>query len=504
MNDDRKSLIEQYIGRPDDGPSAEPEPASRSLRGAVTAHQRLCLVLAAHLRGLASIGVVDDRAVGILARSLEHVSDHEHAPARLGDGAAWIDERTDSSLPRELRGAAMLGLAFEEWTSTAMRMGVRSSLMQAANAALTMQLAMIDIAQVHAVTLMQGFRDGQPLQPVTFGHLLGGAIGPLGTTLDQLLQRFDALNRSPLGAGSMSGEVVGAERAETANWLGFGGPLSNTFDAVANVEDHIAALQGVDSIASIVLRLMDELLAFIRADPSSFVLDDDWMGEDRQRPGHRPPVRLIALGQSLRSMCADITALIARLRSLPYGPLGQSVDAIEEESLKVLNTSVSVFADVETLFRTALAVNRAWLANRAGRGFTTSSDLAAFLMAEEELGPSDARDIASLVLRRLREDNTEMSSITDEIVDTAAMLVIGRELKVEVETMGRWFAPRRFLERRLVEGSPAPSKTREWLEYERSKADRVDAELASRRKQIREAEDEMRRWLAEQAAETTD
>jgi hypothetical protein len=70
------------------------------------------------------------------------------------------------------------------------------------------------------------------------------------------------------------------------------------------------------------------------------------------------------------------------------------------------------------------------------------------------------------------------------MVDTAAMLVIGRELKVEPETLGRWFAPRRFLERRLVEGSPAPAKTREWLEREMTRnREAVDA-IASVRDQI--------------------
>ncbi len=97
-----------------------------------------------------------------------------------------------------------------------------------------------------------------------------------------------------------------------------------------------------------------------------------------------------------------------------------------------------------------------------------------------------------------------MSAITPELLDTAAMLVIGRELKVEMETLGRWFAPRRFLERRLVEGSPAPSKTREWLETEAERnREAVDA-VASRQKQIRDAETTLRSWLEQRASESDD
>jgi hypothetical protein len=47
-------------------------------------------------------------------------------------------------------------------------------------------------------------------------------------------------------------------------------------------------------------------------------------------------------------------------------------------------------------------------------------------------------------------------------------LTIGREIKVEIESLGRFLAPRRFLERREVTGSPAPAMTRAWLADERS------------------------------------
>jgi hypothetical protein len=125
-------------------------------------------------------------------------------------------------------------------------------------------------------------------------------------------------------------------------------------------------------------------------------------------------------------------------------------------------------------------------------------------MTEEQLPPSVSRNIASLTMRRLREENVEMSSITPEMIDTAAMLVIGRELKVELETLGRWFAPRRFLERRLVEGSPAPSKTREWLASEVDRNRSASDEIAARRLRVRDAEAAIRKWVEDKASESDD
>lgn len=132
--------------------------------------------------------------------------------------------------------------------------------------------------------------------------------------------------------------------------------------------------------------------------------------------------------------------------------------------------------------RGALIVNRAYLANRAGRMYTTAADLAPFLMQEEGLSPTAARQVASLVTSRLREQNLEASAVTQDIIDSAAVMVIGQELKVEMETLGRYLAPRRFIERRDVLGSPAPERTRAWLASERS---RLEADRSWAREQAR-------------------
>ncbi|MGN6032256.1 MAG: hypothetical protein ACTHQE_11380, partial [Thermomicrobiales bacterium] len=76
-----------------------------------------------------------------------------------------------------------------------------------------------------------------------------------------------------------------------------------------------------------------------------------------------------------------------------------------------------------------------------------------------------------------QEQRLEVSGIQQDMIDSAAMLTIGREIKVEMETLGRYLAPRRYLERRAVLGSAASAPTREWLASERAdlEADRASA-----------------------------
>lgn len=151
------------------------------------------------------------------------------------------------------------------------------------------------------------------------------------------------------------------------------------------------------------------------------------------------------------------------LRAQPYGPIGTAWDQLAEAVNRVLGDTGAVVSTATTAVREALIINRAYLANRAGRLYSTASDLAAFLMEDQQLNPTAAQQIAGLAVARLKEATLEASQITPDIIDAAAVMVIGQELKVEMETLGRYIAPRRYIERRDVLGSPKADRTREWL-----------------------------------------
>jgi hypothetical protein len=160
--------------------------------------------------------------------------------------------------------------------------------------------------------------------------------------------------------------------------------------------------------------------------------------------------------------------------------------------------------DVLAFAGEGLIVNRAYLGNRAGRGHVTGGDLAYFLMGEEGIPPTAALEITSLVLARLRDSHLEVSGITQDMIDSAALLTIGREIKVEMETLGRYLAPRRYLERRQVTGSAAPAMTREWMDTVETAQREADAWHAETIRAMDETLASLDRMLEEAGSESPD
>lgn len=447
--------------------------------------QQAVLVNAAHVQHLAAGETIDANVSTAIFRALDAVY-QASAPAGLtGSGIIReIEERVDALIPGEIAGAATLGATRVETLATALRMSWRESAADVLQGSVALRGALLDLADVHAVTVMAAVWDRRPANPTTLAHFLGGAIGPLALAAERLKLAIPWIDRSPFGAGVMAGEVMGMEREEVATSLGFARPIDNTLDALGSVEDLVALAEAIGANLAASRRLMSELLTWIRTEPTSFFLDERWEATpEPSMPAHTTSARLEALVFDLQAAESEVRAVVDLLRSLPYGPLGAAWDAVGRAMDRVLGSASRGMQESAAAIEGALIVNRAYLANRAGRMYTTASDFAPFLMTEEGLPPTVARQIASLVTSRLREQSLEASAVTQDIIDSAAVMVIGRELKVEMETLGRYLAPRRFIERRDVLGSPAPERTRAWLASERSRLqdDRAWAREQARR-----------------------
>jgi argininosuccinate lyase len=156
-----------------------------------------------------------------------------------------------------------------------------------------------------------------------------------------------------------------------------------------------------------------------------------------------------------------------------------------------LATAATANETFATFISGQIEINRAWLARTAGYALVTSGDLADFFMAEEGIDPSSARDIAALTSSRALQEGLEASGITPAMIDSAALIVIGRELGIEIERLGAYLAPRRFIEKRTVLGGPAPATIREHLAMERGRLEADQRWLEEKRRRIALAEENL-------------
>jgi argininosuccinate lyase len=449
--------------------------------------------LAAHTVMLRDSSIVDDSIAASLLTAIDGT--RRGASADVFGSLVLVgafDDRVDSLVAAGAAGAVRIARARHDLAATAQRLVLRDRALALATAVDASRSAVVDLAESHVFTLMSVWSGSSPLQPTNFAHFLTGTIAPLGRSARRLQLVYEDLDRSPLGAAALAGPGLPVDRDETADLLGSEGPIESTFDALSAVDHLVAAGDAAATSVTTVRRLASELMLWLRTEPQALRLADELLAApDANLPHFRPPALLERLVADARQVESDAAAIANMTRDIPYGPVGEMADRAAETAGSALSRAATMNETLAMVVGGPVEINRAWLARNAGHGLVTSGDLADFFMAEEELNPSAAREIAALTASRAGQEGLEASAITPAMIDAAALLVIGRELGIEIERLGAYLAPRRFIEKRTVLGGPAAPAVRDYLSLERNRLEADQRWLEEKRRRIALAEENL-------------
>jgi argininosuccinate lyase len=456
------------------------------------------LLITAHVAMLGKQGLIDDAAVQVIAGVVDRVGSGSFDARDPRALLLELDARVDAQSPPGFAGASQVGRGVNELVAAYARVVLRGRLLGLADRLSQAREDVIDLALQHVVTIMPAYQQGVAAQPTTLAHLLGGVIGPLDRAQTKLHHAFDLVNHSPLGAAAMVSTGLPIDRAEAAANAGFDGVIENTFDAVSAIDHFAAVSETLRAVARPINRFMDEIATLYRTDPSTLIMHD----ADPQVRSELPQHTVIPAFEQLARLGADLEAVLGSLdrwiEDAPLEPLADLGLLLERFDV-AFGTAGQFIERFLTFLNREVAFNRAYLANRANRNHATIGELADYLMLEEQIPPAQARAMSARVMGQLREEGVETSGITSAMVDSAGMLVLGRELGVEFETISRYLAPRRFIERRAGPGGPAPMATREWLTREQELLGRDRAWTQERREGLAGVVSAMRELAREDA-----
>ena len=425
-------------------------------------------VVTAHVVMLRDEGHFGDEVLAALLTAIDGAKRGQPPEAETtADLIAAFDGRVAALTPAGAVGAAALGRSGLEVEAAIARLTLRDGVLAAFGAMGQVRLTLHALATEHAGTITPASLAGRPAPPTTLAHLLGGVLGPMGRLATAGRVVVANLDSSPLGAGVGMSTAVGIDRERVAALLGFGGLVVNTVDAVAATDGLVGASDWAAEVAVTVSRVANEWLGWSGQVPGVIGLAGG--GGDGMRGG-LPSTgeaetglgRVAALARAV-TVEADEARDVAH--ALGFGPVAVLDGVVTPAVAAVRGVGEALVAFATLVPR--LVFNRAALANRAGKGHVTSGDLAVLLIEQESLEPVAAQQIADGVIRRARADGLEASGITSDIIDAVALLIIGRELGVEVEEISRYLAPRRYLGRRTATGGPETAATRAALDQDR-------------------------------------
>jgi argininosuccinate lyase len=288
-----------------------------------------------------------------------------------------------------------------------------------------LQWALAEKAEAHAEVVMPGFTHLQPAQPVTFGHHLLAYVEMLGRDRGRFADARRRLNESPLGSAALAGTSFPIDRDATAAALGFDRPTANSLDGVSDRDFALETLAAASISAMHLSRLAEEIVIWMTPQFGFVRLSDRWTTGSSIMPQKRNPDAAELCRAKVGRIAGAFQGLLMVMKGLP---LTYSKDMQEDKE---------VTFDALRAFAVAAAAMRGMIADlepvpdamrvAAGRGYSTATDLADWLVRALGLPFREAHHVTGTIVKR-----AESKGVALEDVSLAEMQAVEPRITKEV------------------------------------------------------------------------
>jgi argininosuccinate lyase len=313
---------------------------------------------------------------------------------------------------------------------------------------------LVQVAQ-HGETVFAAHTHTQPAQPTTMAHYLLAVVEQLERDVRRLRAAFASTNRCPLGACAITGTGFPIDRTLTSDLLGFAEPTGNTYGSIATVD---YALEGVGAVSILLVglgRVVQDLLLWCTAEFGYLRLSDGFVQRSSIMPQKRNPVALEHARAIASRGIARAAGVAGMVHNIPFGDVVDTEDDLQPVIAACFADACRAVALVAAVCRDAVFdVER--LAERAGQGGTTATELADHLVRTDGIAFRSAHLIAARVV--CAADDAASRSPAARLASASAE-VLGRALHHDDGELAHVMSPRHFVELRGTHGGPAPHET---------------------------------------------
>ncbi len=371
----------------------------------------------AHARMLSDAGIINAADLVAIEQGLSQIRDE----IRSGK-FVWRLELEDVHLNIEKRLTTLVGDAGKrlhtarsrnDQVATDVRLYLRASIDDIVRLIHAMQLALLDLAEQHAHTVMPGFTHLQVAQPVVFGHHLMAYFEMLKRDAERLSECRKRMNKLPLGAAALAGTSYPINREMVARQLEFDGVCENSLDAVSDRDFAIEFCAAAALVMTHLSRLSEELILWMNPAFGFIDLADRFCTGSSIMPQKKNP----DVPELVRGKTGRVNGhLVALLTLMKAQPLAYNKDNQEDkeplfDTVDTLTDTLRIYADMLTGVR----VNPDAMRSAVMRGYATATDLADYL-TKKGLPFREAHEAVAQAVRFAEQSSRDLGALTlDEL-----------------------------------------------------------------------------------------
>ncbi len=266
-------------------------------------------------------------------------------------------------------------------------------------------------AETYADALTVGFTHMQHAQPITVGFIFMAYFQMFRRDTERLLDAYDRMNLSPLGACALAGTTLPTNRHRTAELLGFKAPTENAMDSVSD-RDYMLEFMSDASISMMHLsRWAEEFVWWNSQEFSYIAIDDSYCTGSSIMPQKKNPDMAELLRGKVGRVYGDLMQLLTVMKGTP---LAYNKDFQEDkeslfDAIDTWKASITIFANMldKTEFRMDM------IEKQLSKGFLNATDIAEHF-AKQGIPFREAHSIVGRMVKVCENKGCDFEDLTDE------------------------------------------------------------------------------------------
>ena len=366
----------------------------------------------AHADMLAAQGIISAADHASIQKGLAQIAGEIEAGA-----FEWKLDLEDVHLNIEARLTTLVGDAGKrlhtgrsrnDQVATDVRLWLRGEIYLITELLVTLQKALVDIAEKNTDVIMPGFTHLQVAQPVSFGHHMLAYVEMFSRDTERMGEVRSRTNRLPLGAAALAGTSYPLDRERVAATLKMEGVCQNSLDAVSD-RDFAIEFVAASAISMVhISRMSEELILWMSQNFGFIQIADRFTTGSSIMPQKKnPDVPELARGKTGR-VVGHLMGLITLMKGQPlaYNKDNQEDKEPLFDTVDTLKDTLRIFAEmVQGINVKPEAMERAAL-----RGYATATDLADY-MVKKGLPFRDAHEAVAHAVKAAISHNVDLSEL---------------------------------------------------------------------------------------------
>ncbi len=390
----------------------------------------------AHAEMLAAQRIIGDQDLADIRRGMAQIL------SEIDSGQfEWLLDLEDVHLNIEKRLTELVGDAGKrlhtgrsrnDQVATDIRLYMRGAIDDILGLLKALRLALVDLAEQHADTILPGFTHMQVAQPVTFGHHMLAYVEMFGRDAERMADCRKRVNRLPLGSAALAGTTFPIDRERVARTLGFDDVCHNSLDAVSDRDFAIEFCAAAALVMTHISRLSEELVIWMSPRVGFIDIADRFCTGSSIMPQKKnPDVPELARGKTGR-----VNGHLISLLTLMKGqPLAYNKDNQEDkeplfDTVDTLVDTLRIFADMAG----GITVKPDAMRSAALQGYATATDLADYLV-KKGLPFRDAHEAVAHAVRTCEQKACDLADLTLEELRQFSAL-IGPDVRADLTLEG--------------------------------------------------------------------